>query len=213
MAELPAEVTVRTQKLWDLAREGRKGTISQAESDTLMHLIERLNTVRSTEVPAEVADEPVEEIAEVVEDDVELDDEAKADLIERTMVLLAEHRAAPTKEDPVIGKAIATAHGAVGAALAAQMKDPDNGDDPDDKAVWKALSAAHDSLTSAMKAQGVDGTPDNNTDLSDGEGGPDGTLNGSGPVGGAGNEDGTGSRSILIDIDMDMARLRRRPRI
>ena len=93
------------------------------------------------------------------------------------------------------------------------MKDPDNGDDPDDKAVWKALSAAHDSLTSAMKAQGVDGTPDNNTDLSDGEGGPDGTLNGSGPVGGAGNEDGTGSRSILIDIDMDMARLRRRPRI
>ena len=201
MADLPPEITVRTQKLWDLAREGRKGTLSQADSDTLMHLIEDLHTVRQT-APELLEQRMVEE-----EEGPVLDDDERTDLINRTIDLLVELRAAPTAQDPIIAKKIADAHVAVGAALAAQAKDPDNNSDPTDKKVWNHLSLAHGSLTDAMKAQASDGTPDDNSDA----GGPDGTLNGSGPTGGVGSQDGTGARSLIIDIDMDMARLRRRP--
>ena len=200
MSDLPPEITVRTQKLWDLAREGRKGTISQADSDTLMHLIEDLHTLRQ----ADSIRADMEEFARTVDETPELTEDEKSDLIERTLDLLSECRAAPTAQDPVVAKKIATAHAAVGDALAAQAKDPDANSDPTDKKVWNHLAEAHGSLTNAMKAQASDGAPDDN-------GGPDGTLNGNSPAGGAGSEDGTGARSLIIDIDLDMARLRRRP--
>jgi len=203
MNDMPPEITVRTQKLWELAREGRKGTISQADSDTLMHVIEELHAVRSS---GPMTPDDVRESLGLMP----LDDAEKADLIERTLDLLSEVRASPTAQDPIIAKKIADAHVAVAAALAAQAKDPDNNSDPVDKKVWNHLALAHGSLTDAMKAQASDGAPDDNS-VEDSSGGPDGTLNGSGPAGGVGSQDGTGARSLVIDIDMDMARLRRRP--
>jgi len=203
MNDMPPEITVRTQKLWELAREGRKGTISQADSDTLMHVIEGLHAVRSS---GPMTPDDVRESLGLMP----LDDAEKADLIERTLDLLSEVRASPTAQDPIIAKKIADAHVAVAAALAAQAKDPDNNSDPVDKKVWNHLALAHGSLTDAMKAQASDGAPDDNS-VEDSSGGPDGTLNGSGPAGGVGSQDGTGARSLVIDIDMDMARLRRRP--
>lgn len=213
MSDLPPEITVRTQKLWDLAREGRKGTITQAESDTLMHLIEQLHSVRDdspTETLRANVDEftaKMDEVEAAQAEDIALTEDEKTDLINRTLDLLAEFRSAPTKEDPAIAKMIGAAHGAVGAALAAQMKDPDNGDDPDDKAVWKHLSGAQDALTSALKAQGIDGTPDaDDLNVDAGQYGDQGG-NGGGSV--PDNMDGTGSRSRNIDIDLALERLRR----
>lgn len=50
---IPVESRERTRKLWTLAREGRKGTLSQADSDTLMHLLEELHSVDRGEPVAE----------------------------------------------------------------------------------------------------------------------------------------------------------------
>ena len=204
MADLPPEVTVRTQRLWEMAREGRKGIISQADSDTLMHLIERLSAARSDGA-----------FVESIEDTFDMSDEERSELLTATETLLGESRNVPTKQDANVAKAIAAAHQAVGDALVAQAKDPDNNTDPDDQKVWKHLSSAHDALKNALHAQAADGNVDaepTDDDMTDGAGGADGTLGGNYP-GAMGNLDGTGSRAaVLSTIDEDMLRLKRRPR-
>lgn len=134
------------------------------------------------------------------------------DHVENALVPEDEERNAPTSQDAVVTKLITAAHQAVGAALAAQAKDPDNNKDPVDKQVWNALSVAQDAVTSAMKSQAKDGNPDAGDDSDNREqppeGGADGTQAGGDPQMGPGNQDGTGSRSRSIDIDRDLVRLR-----
>lgn len=173
MAELPPEVTVRVQRLEQLAKEGRAGTITQSDSDDLLALLRHLFSASG-------------------------------------------ERNAPTAQDGPISKAITAAHQATGAAIAAQMKDPDNNTDPVDKKVMASLTSAHEALTTAMQHQAKDGTPD--ADAPSSEGGDDGTQGGgSGADAGIGNEDGTGSRSVaplidrMIQVDQDRLRLNRPP--
>ena len=175
MAEFPPEITVRTQRLAELAKRGRQGVITEAESDDLLQVIRALFSSERHD----------------------------------------EGRSAPTKQDTKVADAIVAAHQATAAAIAAQMKDPDNNTDPIDKKVMGALQAAHEAVGEAMAHQAKDGTPDalkadQNGQIA-GSGGEDGTQGGSGPIGGTMNQDGTGSRSIEIEIDRDLLRLSRRP--
>ena len=73
---------------------------------------------------------------------------------------LDEERDAPTNVDKQMPAKLAAAHDALHAALQTQMKDPDNGSDPDDESVTSHLQSALGHLVKAQMAQGIDGTPD-----------------------------------------------------
>lgn len=126
-----------------------------------------------------------------------------------------EDRAAPTAQDTVIANKIVALHAAAAAVLAAQVKDPDNNSDPVDKKVMALIQQVLDDVSQLSAAQAKDGTPDapeakaaNDVVQPD----ADGTnTSGGNQAPGLGSDDGTGSRSAVINIDLDLARLRRKP--
>ena len=227
-AAVPVESRERTRQLWSIAREGRKGTLSQAESDTLMHTIEDLYTVDTAEAPEARAAAPevatmlpgdgaviarMEQDGDVfeiisTEDGLTVRSGASREAFNKALNdlqdLLAEARNEPTIQDAAVLSAIAKAHQATAGAVAEQAADPDNNTDPVDKKVMSALQDAHASLGKALGHQAMDGAPD-------ADAGDDGTMGGDNGMSDGDNEDGSGSRSAkLIGIDIEMAQ-RRRP--
>ena len=185
-AAVPVASRERTRQLWELAREGRQGTLTQRDSDTLLHVLEDLYNVDTQ----------------------------------------GESRAEPTATDKKVTALIPKAIAAVHDVMQAQMTDPDNGHDPVDEDVVNHLTAAHASLVKAAKSQGVDNAPNDPptppaevasaTPQANGDGvyqaDPDGTnVSGDGNAPGIGNPDGTGSRSLDIEIEMELLRLAHRP--
>ena len=199
---VPVESRERTRRLWSVARDARAGrSLSQADADALMHALEELATV-DTAVSERSADA---DRPGIVEGEPRAEEEED---------VRSEERATPTPQDPGIAEKIAAAHSAVSEALGAQSQDQDANTDPVDQQVWSHLSDAQDALTAALQSQSQDGAPDapEDDESRSTDGDDDGTLGGgSGNAPGIGNDDGTGSRSLLIDIDSDLLALSRRP--
>jgi HK97 family phage prohead protease len=229
-AAVPDESRERVRQMFHLAKEGRKGRITQEESDTLLHFLEDLYTVDTppdkpwvlsqrglsfdgeqgpqmiVSFPSFTVSAPGSQQVYVF-DDEPVTREVVDQLINDTLLLMAEARNAPTAVDAKVSAAIGDASLAVHHALMEQAKDPDNNSDPVDKKVWKSLSDAHSSLHDAMTHQASDGTPD--APVHEANVGEDGTSNAGGPVGVPDMQDGTGSRSRNIDVDLALERLRR----
>lgn len=227
-AAVPVESRERTRQLWSLAREGRKGTISQSESDTLMHAIEDLYTVDAAEAPEARTDvctdirtltpgdgaviarmEQDGDVFEILttDDGYTVRAGASRDSFNRMLNdlqdLIAEARNEPTLQDAAVLSAIAKAHQATAGAIAEQAADPDNNTDPVDKKVMGALQDAHKALSTALGHQASDGVPDADC-------GDDGTQGGDNGMSEGDNADGSGTRAKLIELDLEMAQ-RRRP--
>ncbi len=71
-----------------------------------------------------------------------------------------ETKSAPTKQDPKVMAALLAVKAALTDAKAAQAKDPDKTDDPDDVAVSTQLGVIEQALTHALAAQAADGNDD-----------------------------------------------------
>lgn len=200
-SEIPAESRERTRKLWHIAKDVRQGrSVTQAEADSLMHVIERLHEVDGTIEESRGGEAPVTD-APVVEPVV-------APAVE-------EERSAPTPQDADVNDKIKAVNDALSALKHSQLQDPDNNTDPTDKKVLTAILAAESAMTDVVKYQAQDGSPDEEPEVKDDtpvvEGDPDGT-NSSGesnaPVND--NADGTGSRSAGLTLELEMLKLSRR---
>lgn len=129
---------------------------------------------------------------------------AEADMLSDGLEALAEveeDRAAPTDVDKKMPSKLSAIHSALQDAITTQMKDPDNGTDPDDVGLFGHLKAMHASLIKAQELQGADGTPDSPpVQVEETEGSGDGS--GDTPVPDpAVAQDGTGSRSAELDAE------------
>jgi HK97 family phage prohead protease len=181
---MPVESRERTRKLWQIAREGRAGRISQAESDVLLHTLERLHNVDTLGADEEVREAP------------NAADTAVAAAIQQAQHALQIALEAQAK-DPDNGsdpddKAVSDALNAAKEALdkAAHSQADDGSTDPE--------------AAEAKAEEERDASPEVNADGTEGSAAPstDPTT----------ADDGTGLRaSRSIDVEMDLMRLRRRP--
>lgn len=146
MSSMPPEITERTQRLWAIAKEGRKGILTQADSDILLHLIERLHDVA----------EPDDRSAPTPQDA----NVSKAIIAAHSAVasaLAAQSKDPDNNTDPVdkqVWKQLSAAQDALTAAMKSQSKD--GAPDTDDKGNADGTDAGSGDTTSG--SENGDGT-------------------------------------------------------
>lgn len=215
-SEIPAESRERTRKIWHVAKDVRQGrSITQAEADTLMHVIERLHEVDGTIEEARGGDheEPIDGANGTVSDASNVHPDP----------VIGEVRSDPTAQDADVTDKLKAISDAVNDAIHSQMKDPDNNTDPVDKKIFAGLQAVQTAMADIMKNQASDGSPDPEPEETksdppvDANGDPvvqadaDGTdASGGSDNATVSNSDGTGSRSVALALELEKMNLSRR---